>query len=453
MTSVRGYDTMISSGRHTFRNYLDLPHLAVQPRVQVRLGEGREAGRHRGHRRSRRRRAVKQAVSVPVLCTGGFQTRIRGRGRDRRAATVDGVTIGRPLIANPDLVELWRAGPRPRRRNPCTYSNKCLINQLENPLGCYDQSRFASREEMVRGDPLGLRAPPRIPTASSDATPSSAAPVPQPRGEEPRPPLEHRGALRRLGRIRARRRGSTGSCSSPAAGVGAIISAVVRRRPRAADRPRATRRSTATTAFRSGASSESACTNTAASTSSSSRTPGRQRDIPGIEFPRGSARRASRTRCTASRPSVRHLQQLREITGSFAAAARRAREAGLDGVEIHGANGYLFTQFLSSAINDRKDEYGGTLENRARLLLETVRAVRAECRRRLPPAGEDQRHGAGERIPPLAPPREHDRGLGTRLPVARGGRRGRDPRLGREHVPPSAEPRGRPAVERGAGQL
>ena len=54
------------------------------------------------------------------------------------------------------------------------------------------------------------------------------------------------------------------------------------------------------------------------------------------------------------------------------------REAGLDGVELHGANGYLITQFLSSAINDREDEYGGSLENRARFLLEIVRAIRAE---------------------------------------------------------------------------
>ena len=57
-------------------------------------------------------------------------------------------------------------------------------------------------------------------------------------------------------------------------------------------------------------------------------------------------------------------------------APRRA--AGLDGVELHGANGYLFTQFLSSAINDRHDDYGGSLQNRARFLLEVVGAIRKE---------------------------------------------------------------------------
>ena len=69
--------------------------------------------------------------------------------------------------------------------------------------------------------------------------------------------------------------------------------------------------------------------------------------------------------------------QIAEVVNAFAEGARRAREAGLDGVELHGANGYLITQFLSSAINDRKDEYGGSLENRARFVLEIVRAIRA----------------------------------------------------------------------------
>ena len=63
---------------------------------------------------------------------------------------------------------------------------------------------------------------------------------------------------------------------------------------------------------------------------------------------------------------------------AFARGAWRAREAGLDGVELHAANGYLFTQFLSSGINDRKDEYGGSLINRARFLLDVIRAIRAE---------------------------------------------------------------------------
>ncbi|HEX8190912.1 MAG TPA: NADH:flavin oxidoreductase [Pyrinomonadaceae bacterium] len=70
--------------------------------------------------------------------------------------------------------------------------------------------------------------------------------------------------------------------------------------------------------------------------------------------------------------------EIGSIVRQFAAAARRVREAGLDGIELHGANGYLITQFLSSAINDRRDEYGGSVENRARFLVEVVRAVRAE---------------------------------------------------------------------------
>jgi 2,4-dienoyl-CoA reductase (NADPH2) len=68
---------------------------------------------------------------------------------------------------------------------------------------------------------------------------------------------------------------------------------------------------------------------------------------------------------------------IKEVVSAFAEGARRAREAGLDGVELHGANGYLITQFLSSAINDRDDEYGGPLENRARFVIEIVKAIRA----------------------------------------------------------------------------
>ncbi|MGY1771182.1 oxidoreductase [Blastococcus sp. SYSU D00813] len=71
------------------------------------------------------------------------------------------------------------------------------------------------------------------------------------------------------------------------------------------------------------------------------------------------------------------VEQLRD---DFVAAAVRAERAGFDGVEVHGAHGYVLTQFLSAETNRRTDAYGGALENRARLLLEVLDGVRAACR-------------------------------------------------------------------------
>ena len=61
---------------------------------------------------------------------------------------------------------------------------------------------------------------------------------------------------------------------------------------------------------------------------------------------------------------------------AFASAARRCAQAGFDSVELHGAHGYVLSQFLSTVYNRREDRWGGSLENRARLLRETLRAVR-----------------------------------------------------------------------------
>ncbi|WP_222594477.1 NADH:flavin oxidoreductase/NADH oxidase [Cellulomonas xylanilytica] len=76
-------------------------------------------------------------------------------------------------------------------------------------------------------------------------------------------------------------------------------------------------------------------------------------------------------------PHALTLEEIARIPAVFAAAARRADEAGFDVVELHAAHGYLLHQFLSPLSNQRDDEYGGSLENRARLLVETTDAVRA----------------------------------------------------------------------------
>ena len=68
-----------------------------------------------------------------------------------------------------------------------------------------------------------------------------------------------------------------------------------------------------------------------------------------------------------------------QVREDFISAALRARNAGYDGVEIHGAHGYLICQFLSAEYNQRKDLYGGSLENRSRLLYEIVNGIRHQC--------------------------------------------------------------------------
>jgi 2,4-dienoyl-CoA reductase-like NADH-dependent reductase (Old Yellow Enzyme family) len=75
--------------------------------------------------------------------------------------------------------------------------------------------------------------------------------------------------------------------------------------------------------------------------------------------------------------ALAEVEQLRE---AFIAAARRAEAAGFDGVEVHGAHGYVLAQFLSPEVNRRDDRYGGSLENRARIVFEIIDGIRAQCR-------------------------------------------------------------------------
>jgi 2,4-dienoyl-CoA reductase-like NADH-dependent reductase (Old Yellow Enzyme family)/thioredoxin reductase len=77
-------------------------------------------------------------------------------------------------------------------------------------------------------------------------------------------------------------------------------------------------------------------------------------------------------------------EEIRDITKWFADAAGRAEKAGLDGVEIHGAHQYLVAAFLSSATNQRTDKYGGSVENKARLMVEILQAARKEVGKDFP---------------------------------------------------------------------
>jgi len=74
-------------------------------------------------------------------------------------------------------------------------------------------------------------------------------------------------------------------------------------------------------------------------------------------------------------PRALVLEEIPKIIDAFRKGAENAKKAGFDGVEIHGANGYLLDQFLQSKTNQRDDRYGGTLENRARLMLDVTDAV------------------------------------------------------------------------------
>ena len=94
-----------------------------------------------------------------------------------------------------------------------------------------------------------------------------------------------------------------------------------------------------------------------------------------------------------SEPRALELSEIPGIIESFRRGAANALEAGFDGVEIHGANGYLLDQFAKDGANKRTDAYGGSIENRARLMLEVAKAVTTE-------AGAER---TGIRISPVTP--------------------------------------------------
>ena len=104
---------------------------------------------------------------------------------------------------------------------------------------------------------------------------------------------------------------------------------------------------------------------------------------PGGQQPVSSTTRAAKTKTYAAygelvptaEPRALETHELPQLIADYVQAAKNAMAAGFDGVEIHSANGYLLDQFLRDSANDRSDEYGGSIENRARLLIEVMTAV------------------------------------------------------------------------------
>ncbi|MBB5926605.1 NADH:flavin oxidoreductase/NADH oxidase family protein [Streptomyces echinatus] len=108
--------------------------------------------------------------------------------------------------------------------------------------------------------------------------------------------------------------------------------------------------------------------------------PGRQigSDMPGVVWgPSAVAVDLGKHSSRFGRPVAMTPEQIQATVTRYAVTARRAEQAGFDGVEVHAAHGYLLSQFLSPLVNKRTDRWGGSLENRARMLLDVVRAVRA----------------------------------------------------------------------------
>lgn len=143
-TATESYDSMLSSGSLTLRNYLAFRYLpGTSSTVWLRtvtdlLPEAVSLAEAR---------AVKKSVSIPVLSTGGYQHASVIRAAIE-GGSCDAVSIARPLLANPDLPKMFARGLN-APPNPCTYCNKCLMNVVENPLGCYDETRFESQSAMM----------------------------------------------------------------------------------------------------------------------------------------------------------------------------------------------------------------------------------------------------------------------------------------------------------------
>jgi 2,4-dienoyl-CoA reductase (NADPH2) len=164
---VRWYDGMISQGTRARFNYSifsnALTALAFRQLWRWRRGKVIE-GINLEYSSAISKAVAAIDPDIKVLCTGGFQHADK-IAEAIRSKACDGVTIARPLIANNDLPHILRKANGPDPGKECTYCNKCLVNDLENPLACYELSRFAGhtfdqRYERMIAEAMSVFEPP-----------------------------------------------------------------------------------------------------------------------------------------------------------------------------------------------------------------------------------------------------------------------------------------------------
>jgi 2,4-dienoyl-CoA reductase-like NADH-dependent reductase (Old Yellow Enzyme family) len=188
--ALRWYDGMLSSGIHTYRNYQFFRRAWLRPIFRMLWSRTQEPperieGAIIPQSRAIRAALLESGLDVPVICTGGFQTGARIAEHLERG-DCDAVSIARPLIANNDLVRYFERGEEVPEKKRCTYCNKCLLNVLENPLGCYEASRYdGDHDAMIRAvmsvyEPKPFREEPGVPAIP--IFPARAAEVAHPEG-------------------------------------------------------------------------------------------------------------------------------------------------------------------------------------------------------------------------------------------------------------------------------
>ena len=170
------YGGMQSSGvRGFFPNYTLLHYKLLRP-IFLRLWN-RTKGKLPAETASLALcREIRRRVKIPVINTGGFQDGALIR-QGLREGCFDAVSMARPLIANPDLPRILASG-RDVPERPCSFCNRCLVNAITNPLGCYDQRRFASREAMIDEVMSVYRGPSSLPVTTTAAIDPCSSPVP-----------------------------------------------------------------------------------------------------------------------------------------------------------------------------------------------------------------------------------------------------------------------------------